>query len=105
MQSNMKKPRSLTLIPVAPIGKVKMAAFVDGPKVHGVREVEVDEYPPSAKGIVLRETRNMHQLSLRTAALMVELPVVEICGLENGKYTLSDRDFGIAMRRLMGLSE
>jgi hypothetical protein len=83
----------LVLIPVQPIGKRRSSAFVDGPNIRGIRELEFDEYPPSAQGIVLRQTRLDRNIGIRDGARIIGLDVVDMSKLENGQWKLSDGDF------------
>lgn len=78
----MTPPR---IIPVAPVGTEKTAAFVCP---GGLREVDVDVYPPHPRGKVLRSMRRAFDLGLREATALVGVTASELCGLERGSRSL-----------------
>ncbi len=89
---------NLTLIPVEPIAREKTMAFVNP---EGLREVEVDRYPPSPRGEALLRFRLLMDLGLRECSKMLCIHPSELSALENSRATLSDADW---LRVFVGLS-
>lgn len=92
----------LTLLPVKPIGNYPTNAFVDGPGLHGVRQVSLPTYPSSPKGIEFSKKRRKSGINLREAASVVGLRAHSVSDLELGKVTLSDADWARAFEALFG---
>jgi DNA-binding transcriptional regulator YiaG len=92
------------LVPVAPIGKRKSVALVKpstGPCM--LREIELDEYPPSPDGERFREARHAADLSLRECARELGLRPSEVSDLENGRAVPADGwDAVITVLRSLG---
>lgn len=80
----------ITLIPVAPIGQHTTFAFVNP---GGMREVTMQDYPPSERGAGLLHLRLGCDLGLRECARAVGLSPVDISALEHGRATLSADDW------------
>jgi len=99
----------MPLIPVQPIGTQTAGAFVDGERNgHRFGEFQIREipkYPPSPKGEQLRSLRLQIPYSLRQAANLLGIGVVQLSGLERGTHTYTkseewDRAFD-ALRRFI----
>lgn len=92
----------MKLLPVAPIGTHRSAAFVCGPHTSGLREIEEPTYPPSPRGDALRELRAREgaHVTIREAARLLGISAVDVSALELGRATLSDEDWDEAERRI-----
>ncbi len=91
----------LTLIPIAPRSTAPCPAFVmrEG---RGCRleMVSTPSHAATPEGDALRALRLSRNLSLRDAATLCALSIVDLSGLEHGRYTLSDEDWQ-ALRALL----
>lgn len=96
----------MKLIEVEPTGTEKVTALIDwmGPDEKlegGVREIDSPIYPPSANGLLLYTHRMECQVTVRNGAEMLRLTPTELCGLEHGRYTLSNDDW-IELFKIVG---
>ena len=80
----MSPPR---IIPVAPTHTEKTMAFVCP---GGLREVDVERYPPHPRGHVLLQMRHAFDFMLRDAVAIVGVSPSEYSGLERGSHTLEN---------------
>jgi hypothetical protein len=92
--------KKLELIPVMPIGKDRSHAFVDAPGLHELREVTEGVYPRSVMSETLRMNRLANSLTIRRAAPLMGLNVVEYSKLERGQFTLLEEDWREAFARI-----
>ena len=102
----------VTLIPVLPIATRKTWAFVtlkcDCPgephDVHdgGLQQVPVDIFPEGGLADELRHARvfGAGHVHLGAAARRLGITVVEMSGLERGRFTLSEVDRAVALELL-----
>lgn len=86
------RPPTLHPIPVASVGRHKSFAFVDGPGNHYSGMVDVEDYPPSLNGEMLRDLRGANGMGwmLRKTAQAFGIRASELSGLELGRLTLTD---------------
>lgn len=102
----------VTLIPVTPITTKLSWAFVtlkcDCPgQPHdnhdgGLQQVPVDVFPENPLGDELRDARvyGAGHVHLGAAARRLGITVVEMSGLERGRFTLSEVDHAVALELL-----
>jgi hypothetical protein len=79
------------LIKAEPIGTKPTLAFVDGPGVHELREMERKVYD-DALGREIRSARVLAGVTLRQAARASQMSDVEFSQLERGLLRLSSED-------------
>lgn len=95
----------LTLIPVAPTGERTVNAhihYADRPHEWGA--VAVDEYPPSPRGEELIRLRLDHAtMTRRQVCAALGISPMECSALENGRMTLSDDDWTMALAAVRAL--
>ena|ERR1700734_546992 len=90
----------LNLIPVKGTPR-RTSAFVErGNSKSGLENFEVIEYPQSKEGLILRGIRMGLDIDIREAAKRLKLSTAQYCGLEMGKYTLSELDWTAASSKL-----
>lgn len=86
----------MAMVPVPSSGTRKSHAFVDGERnghrFGEFREIEMPEYPPSPKGEELRKLRLQIPYSLRQAAAVLKVGVVQLSGLERGTITYTTNE-------------
>jgi hypothetical protein len=84
---------------VTPVRTEMRPAFVDGPKIHELRMMPFEVYPPS-RGKELREERLRLDLGLREAARRLGVVrVAEYCDLERGARGPEDWDEALRLLR------
>lgn len=92
-----------TLVPVAPTGRSRSVAFVDGPGIHGPREVQMDTYPESPGGELLRSIRLGRNMGLLKCAAALGINAVTLSKLECGHFTLSEPDWQRAFQMIQAV--
>ena len=96
----------LTLIPVAPTGKRLVYGHIaHANKPHEWGPIEVDDYPPSPRGDVLRMLRLDHAtLTRRQVCDALGIDPADSSALETGRLTLADDDWTAALSAVAALA-
>lgn len=86
----------MKLIPVAPVTVNKSIAHINrGDEPHTFEVVDSPVYPPEhvRRGKAIRSLREQADISMGELADAAHLTVVEVSGIEHGKFTMSGFDF------------
>ena len=71
--------------------------IVTGERRGDFTTLAIDAYPPSPMGVALREARVAANLSLRDAAALLDLDLLELSALERGILNLTASDWQLAL--------